>query len=147
MIDWTDPKCQISKHFTVKEAIWFPQWNRLANLSDGLTDSVKQNLINMFQIMDVVREFIGKPINVHVAYRSEAYNSLVRGAKSSAHKALDNCAAVDWDAGEVCEDTRQKLMPMLEQWGLRMEDNGVDSHWIHLDNRPLLPGGHRYFKP
>lgn len=146
-VDWNDPHCKVSKYFTVKEALWLPSWNRMANASDGLDDNVKANLINIFIKMDIVREFLGKPIRVHCAYRPDAYNALVKGAKNSSHKALDDCAAVDWDCNEPCDDTRAKLLPKLEELRLRMEDNGPGAPWVHLDDRTPPPGHPFYFKP
>jgi hypothetical protein len=158
-IDWTDPKCPISSYFTIKEAIWLPRWGRLASVGDGLTEDARSALVLMFQKMDTVREFLGKPIHVHVAYRSIAYNREIGGAPESCHVARREggalLAAVDWDAraladdslGESCDEVRSLLIPKLEQWGLRMEDNGPLSPWIHLDTRPVLPGHSRFFKP
>jgi hypothetical protein len=124
----------------------------MANASDGLDDTVKANLVAMFALMDQVRDLIGQPIHVHVAYRPEAYNKLIGGAPDSAHKAL-NGAAVDWDAnvglsttGANCDQLRVILEPKLESMGLRMERR-PGSNWVHLDNRALLPGGNRFFWP
>ena len=146
-IDWNNPESKISEHFTVKEALWLPGWKRLANEADGLNDTVKTNLIKIFKKMDTVRNFLGKPIKVHCAYRPEEYNKSVKGAAHSSHKADVDSAAVDWDCGENCFETQKKLDPMLEGWELRMENNGSDATWVHLDNREVPPGGKRWFKP
>jgi hypothetical protein len=144
-VDWKDPNSKVSLHFTVKEALWLPQWNRMANESDGLNDTVKANLINIFRKMDDVRDFLGKPIRVHCAYRSKEYNALVKGAPQSSHMADQESAAVDWDCGENCYETQKKLEPKLEGWGLRMENNGPEANWVHLDDHVVPPGGHRWF--
>lgn len=142
-----DPNARISQYFTFKEALWLPRWNRMANPSDGLTQDVINNLVTIFKIMDKVREFIGKPIHVHCAYRPEAYNKLVGGSKASAHMCLNGLAAVDWSVkGIPCETIRQQLIPKLEEFGIRLENNGPDGNWLHVDLRKPGPGG-RYFKP
>jgi hypothetical protein len=156
-IDWSNPQCPISTHFTVHEALWLPSWGRHATVADGLNDAVKANLVSLFAKMDVVRNFINKPIRVHVAYRPPKYNALpsIGGAKHSAHMALDNCAAVDWsadmdgdglDGSKDCDYLRSILLPMLPAWNMRMEKR-PGSNWVHLDDKPLLPGGNRYFLP
>lgn len=158
-IDWTNPDCGISKYFTVKNAIWLPQWNRLANEKDSLGNDAKDALIKLFtEVMDPVRELIGKPIKVHVAFRSPEYNVLIGGAKMSIHMArkYDDgslVAACDWSAdmnqgsiGANCDELKKILMPKLAEMGIRMEDNGPEAGWIHLDNRKPGPGG-RFFKP
>lgn len=141
-IDWTDPKSHVSKHFTVKECIWLPQWNRLANASDGLDDTVKGNLIKLCTTMDKVRELIDRPFNVHCMYRPEAYNKLVGGAVKSAHKFG---RGIDFHISRCsCDDGRAILEKHLEKFGLRMEKN-PGSNWIHLDDMEVLPGKNRYF--
>lgn len=160
--DWLNPALKISKHFTVKDALWLPKWDRLATWQDGLSEDAKQALLFLFAKMDGVREFVGLPINVHVAYRPRAYNSLVGGSRHSSHVARMEeigsagalIAAVDWSAdtgdgspGECCDTLRAAIAPKLETWGLRMEDNPTGSPWIHLDTRPVLPGHQRYFLP
>lgn len=144
MTDWTNPKEKVSKYFTVKECLWLPQWNRLANESDGLNEEIKANLIKLCMKMDLIREFVGEPINVHVTYRPEAYNALIHGAKGSVHI---QGMAMDFDVqGLDCDAARAKLMSKLDELELRMEDL-PGSSWVHLDVSPLKLGGHRFFKP
>lgn len=38
------------------------------------------------------------------------------------------------------------MLPVLDAWKIRMEDNGEGATWIHLDNRKPGPSG-RYFPP
>ena len=154
MIDWGNPHCKISNYFSVGEAIYLPSWNRLANINDGLNDDAKNSLLFMFQKMDQIRELLNVPIIVHVAFRSVAYNCLVKGALNSSHIArATNIAAVDFhplleadNQVEKCNLGRAIIMPDLEYLGLRME-NGDNNPWIHLDCHPLPNGGSRFFKP
>lgn len=143
MIKWTDLTYKISSFFTVKEALWFPQWSRIAVEKDGLGPVQKANLEILFKKMDKVRELFGKPITVHVAFRSYSYNKLVKGAAQSSHV---TGMAVDFHVnGITCDDARAKIVPHLEEWGMRCE-NLPGSSWVHLDIRPVGPGG-RFFKP
>jgi len=147
IIDWTNPDQKISTYFTVKDAIWLPKWNRLANDSDGLNADVKMALLAFFAKMDVVRAFFNKPIIVHCAFRPFAYNKLVYGAKRSAHLCNGPWAACDFHiVGVTCDAARKLLVPKLEEWGMRCE-NKFGSNWIHLDNKPLEPRGNRFFIP
>jgi uncharacterized protein YcbK (DUF882 family) len=142
-INWNDPASKISDHFTVKDALWLPTWNRMASANDGLDEAVKTSLIALFKQMDVVRDFFGKPIIVHVTYRPDAYNKLIGGAPASSHV---RGMAVDFHVvGVNCDDARAKIVPMLEAWGMRCE-NLPGSSWVHLDMRAAGPGGH-FFKP
>lgn len=143
MIDWSNPNEKISDHFTVRESIWLPSWNRMATPEDGLNDEVNENLIYLFHAMDKIREFIAKPIRVHVAYRPVEYNREIGGARASAHIIGK---AVDWDCGEFCDETRMRLISMLKVWDVRME-NRQGSNWVHIDTMPVVDGGNRYFYP
>lgn len=161
MINWTDPTCPVSRYFSVREAISFPRWNRLATATDGLDDAAKGALVDLFSRMDAVREVLGAPILVHVAFRSLEYNALIGGAKFSPHIARmikepegdTPVAAVDFDAdlGESdqaanCDMIRRICLPKLTAWGMRMEDK-PGSIWVHLDTKPVPFGGRRCFIP
>lgn len=133
-----------SKYFTWKEALWLPRWNRAATTEDGLTDEIVASLIHTFQWMDKVRIFLGKPINVHVAFRPVKYNAEVGGAPNGMHP---KGKAVDFSvAGYSCDEVKDKLKAKLVEWNLRMEDNGQGAGWVHLDDREPGPAG-RFFKP
>ena len=150
MVDWNDPKSNISNHFTVREALWLPSWQVMHIPSD----EEKANIIAQAQKMDLVREFLGVPLHVHCwirpvlnnpqsPYHGQDYNLLVHGAKGSVHMVG---LATDYDAaGMNCDDVRAKLEPKLEEFGLRME-RWPGSNWVHNDSKEPLPG-HRYFIP
>ena len=158
-VDWKNPSDKVSSYFTVKEVLWAPQWNRIQNESDGLTDESKQALFKFFnETMDKVREYLGKPVHVHISYRSSAYNKLIGGANKSAHTARNDSqygliAACDFHAdmgensiGSNCDKIKKMMLPVLDAWKIRMEDNGEGATWIHLDNSKPGPSG-RYFPP
>lgn len=148
-IDWSDINSPLGRHFKVKDAIWLPQWNRAATEEDGLTEEIKNNLIETFSKLDTIRDYIGKPIKVHVAFRSTEYNALVKGAKASSHllgKAIDWSAHMGEDSlGADCDKIKELLEPCLEEWKLRLEDNGLGATWIHIDTAKVI--SKRYFKP
>jgi hypothetical protein len=106
--------------------------------------------------MDLIREFLGVPIHIHCWIRpilnnpnsehnGQDYNAFVKGAKNSAHKIG---SAVDFNAiGDKCIDTINKILHnnKLEELDLRMENNGPDPSWVHLDSFPVIT--RRYFNP
>jgi hypothetical protein len=151
-INWFDPAALISRHFSVHEALWLPKWGRLASAEDGLNDHVKEQLVRLADLMDEVRELLGVKVIVHCWYRPKRYNELTHGASGSAHQCEGDWAAIDFhvrfEGCEVpasCSRARAALLPKLAEIGLRMENNGPDAVWIHLDTRP--PVHSRYFKP
>lgn len=148
-VDWSAAACPVSQHFSVRECLWLPTWKRLAVESDFNDPAmpwvtVCSNLYAFMQRMDVVRDWLGCAINVHVTARPPAYNLLIGGAKGSAHK---EGKAVDWSPAEgPCVDTIARILGLLEAWDMRCENNGPFPSWIHLDCRAPGPAG-RYFKP
>ena len=150
MIDWTNPDCQISSNFKVKDALWLPTWSRLANESDGLTDAIKENLIHLCAKMEGIRAFLGnRPIFVHCMFRPTAYNAIIGGAPHSAHLTGQ---AIDFHIDKLsdnkgCDSIRALLVPKLAEFNIRMEDvsDKTNRNWVHIDE--IEPRGNRYFKP
>lgn len=145
-----DPSVKISKHFTYREALWLPLWNRISIERDGLTQEVINTLKYFLGThMDAVREFYAQPLLIHCCYRPRLYNHTIGGAQNSAHMALDtNIAAIDFHVeGMTCEAARALIIPQLKSFGLRLEDNGVNANWLHLDNREPSSEFSRFFKP
>lgn len=143
-MNWSDPNAKIANNFTMKEALWLPQWNRMATEKDGLGPQQKANLIAVFKVMDTIRSILNKPITVHVAYRSYSYNKLIGGAARSSHV---EGMAVDFSVkGMSCDAVRAILVPRLEELQIRCEDL-PGSNWVHIDIRQVGVGGRRFFKP
>ena len=148
-IDWTNLSAKISKHFTVKEACWLPSWQVIHIPSED----EKANILKQAAKMDLIRDFLGVPINIHCWIRpilnnpasehnGQDYNALVKGAKNSAHKIG---LATDYDAsGLNCDDVRARLVPKLEEWEIRME-RMPGGNWVHNDCASLV--AYRYFNP
>lgn len=143
------PEDKLTRYFTYKEALWLPSWNRMASEIDGLDPLVIHRLKNLFTLMDSVREYFNAPIHVHCAYRPKEYNALVNGAKMSAHLAdRDMLAAVDFDVKDMtCERAIARILNsnLLDTLKMRMENNGPNPSWIHLDTKPCAKD--RYFTP
>lgn len=140
---WTKPESKIANYFTVKDALWLPTWGRMSLEKDGLGPIQKANLCVLFYKMDSVRNLFGKPIVVHVSFRSKSYNKEIGGAQNSSHI---QGMAVDFHVqGMDCDMARLAIVPKLEEWGMRCE-NLKGSSWVHLDIRDPGPGG-RYFIP
>lgn len=156
-----DPKAKISKYFTYKEALWLPSENRMATEADGVTPEVVENLKNLFSKMDLVRELLGKPVMTHITFRTLAYHlgiyerinakrkaqglPEVKVPMGSAH--LKGKACDFHVVGMTCDEVVEKLKDKLEEFGMRMEDNGLGADWVHLDISPVGASGKRFFKP
>lgn len=148
-IDWSNPKCKISKYFTVKEALFLPSWGIMHTPSE----EEKTNIIKLANKMDMVRELFNSAISVHCwirpilnnpnsKYHNQDYNAFVNGAKKSAHKLGK---AIDFHISNIsCDDVRTTLISRLEEFGIRME-NIPGGTWVHIDCDDVIT--ERYFKP
>jgi hypothetical protein len=157
------PKDKISKYFTYKEALWLPQENRMATEADGVDEAVLGNLKVLFGKMDLIREFLGKPIIAHICFRTMAYHLNLYKQINEKRKAQGLAElkvpmgsghlygqAFDFHVvGMTCDEVVKKLLDekKLEEWGLRMEDNGAGANWVHIDTKPVGASGKRFFKP
>lgn len=149
-IDWKNPTAKISKHFTVHEATYLPSWNVYHTPSE----QEKENIVKLALVMDKIRDYIGKPIIIHVWIRpilnspghekhGQDYNLFVKGAKMSAHK---TGLGVDWHAKDYsCDYVRRLLQQKLEEFNIRVEDL-PGSNWVHTDIKTPV-NNNRYFKP
>jgi len=151
MIDWNDPKSQITEHFTVHDATYLPTWQ----IYHQPSDVEKQNIITTAGKMELVRQELGRPLLAHCwirptsvncpgsAYHGRNYNALVGGAKNSPH--IDG-EAVDFNpVAMTCGDARAVLLPKLEEFQIRMEN--IEGNWVHIDTRQPLAGHPRFFRP
>lgn len=141
MINWEDESCKVTPNFSVRECLRLPQWNRLADETDGLNDDIKGNLVILCEVLEKVRAVLQTPIHVHCMYRPARYNKLVGGASASAHM---KGMAIDFDTnpGMSLEAAKARIRPLLERYGLRME-KGTDT-WIHLDTNHPGPSGREF---
>lgn len=143
ILDWNNPDSMVSKYFSVKSCLYLPTWKRMATEADGLNDTVKSNLMTLCAKMDQIRELLGFPINIHCAYRPPEYSKLVGGTDHDVHT-MGMAIDFDGDPHMTCDEIKAKLLPLLEEMGLRMEDNGAGSHWVHLDTHAVVHN--RFFK-
>lgn len=151
-INWSDPKCPISTHFTVGEATRLPS----SNCYHIPSPEEQVNILRMAEVLEKIRTIVGKPLKVHVwirpnkvncptsTFNGEDYNAKIGGAKKSAHITGE---AVDWGVmGTSCDAVRTILISKLQDLGARMEDL-PGSTWVHIDIRKPGPSGHRFFVP
>ncbi len=138
MPDFTDESDQITPHFKVKDALFLHNWNRLATEDDG-ADFAK--LTVLCQKMEEIRTLLGCPINVHNMFRSQKYNQEQGIKPDDAHSQNVAC---DFDCNETMSiaDVQAKLLPELENLGIRMENNTAT--WTHIDLREPGPSGRHF---
>ena len=154
MINWNDPKCKISKYFTVHEATFLPSW-RIYHLP---SDEEKEEIVKLAKVLDKLREKLNKPFIVHCWMRPKKVNcqssprhgqdyNVFIGSRSTKSGHIFG-QAVDFHVSGMagpngCNLVRQEIMPELEKLDIRMED--IQGGWVHIDTKPV--GHKRFFRP
>lgn len=141
MIDWTNPKSQVTTHFTVRDLCWLHNWNRLATAEDGVDFDKLMDLANT---LEAVRAILGCPMNAHCGFRSAAYNIEQKILLPTGKDVHQMSIAFDFDCGAKLsiEQVKVQLVPHLEALGIRLEFGTTT--WAHVDKRAPGPSG-RYF--
>lgn len=75
---------QLSKHFTLEE-FTFSQTAVRKNIDNTPTPEALDNLFRTANLMEQVRELLGKPIHISSGYRGPQLNKAIGGSKTSAH--------------------------------------------------------------
>lgn len=123
------------KHFTPKEIL---------NGRD-VPDDLLDNIIPTVKVLDVLREWYGKPIYINSTYRDKDYNKAVGGKPKSLHLEFN---AIDFSIKN--HNDLQKLYDKLNEWD--GTDNlfemlpkkrgnfgiGLYPTFIHLDTRSYI---------
>jgi len=126
-------------NFKWKEALLCPQWG----VHVIPTKVQYYNLIKMFKKLQLIRDYLGRPITVTSGLRPVVYNKLIGGARFSAHKLG---LAVDFVVKGMKPDrVRREIKKLMNEYQFRIEDLRGSS-WIHIDDRWVFEG-RNYFKP
>lgn len=141
MPDWTNATDSVTEHFSVSDALMLHNWSRLATEADG-ADFDK--LTTICQKLEEIRTVLGCPMNIHCIFRSTAYNleqNILPPTGKDVH-AMNLAADFDANGHLTIQEVKDKLEPLLEQLGIRLEF-GTTS-WVHVDLHAPGPSG-RYF--
>lgn len=139
-IDWTNPACAVSDHFSVKDCIWLGHLGRLANELDGLDSRLKERLIETCEMAENIRSVLDRPLRVTSMYRPPEYSVSVGGSEHDVHT---RGIAIDfYPIGMEIAEAKKILRPHLASLGIRME-RGTDV-WIHIDSHEPGPSGREF---
>lgn len=141
MINWSDPDCNVTDHFTVGDCIWLPHWRRLANETDGFDKSMESEILQTCEMAEEIRAIVNCPMRVTSMFRPKTYSPLVGGNEHDVHtKGL----AIDFTTvPTIAIDAAKSLLrPHLAALNIRME-KGTPT-WIHIDRREVGPSGREF---
>jgi hypothetical protein len=141
MINWTDPDCQVSEHFTVKDCLWLATWGRLATEDDGFDLSMQNTILKTVQMAEDIRAILGVPMSVTSMFRPSGYSPIVGG---TAHDVHTRGEAIDFttEPNLSIEDAKSLLRPKLEELGIRLEKGTTT--WCHCDSHAVGPSGREF---
>lgn len=122
-----DKNITLSKYFTWAEALWLPKVSAFALPNQEQIS----NIINMAQALDKVREFYGKPINIHSWLRTPEYNRIIGGARQSQHMIG---AAVDFSITGIAPSKIQDELEKRKDIWPYIGEKGTPT-WVHVDLR------------
>lgn len=153
-IKWSDHLSMITKDISVGETLLLKSWNVFHRPSE----QEKKNIVHLAEILQNISDRLSlqpvihcwiRPISVNcpgTKYHGKNYNLYVGSkANSSLHipgRAVD-FHMVGYVGIKKCNEVRSKILPMLEEFNIRMEDN--NGNWIHIDTGIVI--SKRFFKP
>lgn len=125
---------QLSKYFTIEELI-SSQTAARKKIDNTPTAEHTENLRELCQLADKVREFLGHPMLVSSGYRSAKLNAAIGGSKISAHmrgEAMDFTCPGFGTTKEVFEALKKSGID-FDQLILEYPDSqGGMASWVHL---------------
>lgn len=153
-IQWANHKSMITPDISVGETLMLKSWN----VHHIPSDQEKKNIVHLAEILQNISDRLSlqpmihcwiRPISANcpgTKYHGKNYNAYV-GSKANSSLHIPG-RAVDFHMNgylgtKKCNEIRSKILPMLEEFNIRMEDN--NGNWIHIDTGIVI--SKRYFKP
>lgn len=121
---------RLSPHFTLEEMTYSDTANRLKIHNIPNTQAVKNLGYLAHNLLEPLREYLGKPIVITSGYRGEILNRKVGGSKTSQH--LYGQAVDIWVSGI----SPQLLYEKIKQSGLDYDqlilEKTRNAEWVHI---------------
>jgi len=174
-IDWENPSCKISEHFTVKDAVYLNSWKAYHKPSEEQKQAMVSIALGIDKAVDAVGQELGKPmqVNVHAFIRPEVancpespfngqdynkwiYENLVWKDLTSAQKAEKRVPQSPHRTGNAVDFhligfegpegcAKVRAMLLPHLESLGLRMEDAQGGWVHLDNLPVKFA--RFFKP
>ena len=116
---------QMSKNFK-KSEFW---------CKDGtdVPDELMDNLRELVENLQIIRDYIGKPIRVISGYRSPKYNRRIGGARKSQHMTAK--AADLRVSGMSPRELREVIITLIKEGKIKKGGVGLYTSFVHYDVR------------
>lgn len=95
---------------------------------------VEQNIEELLEVLDDLREFYGKPIRITSGFRCAELNRLVRGVSTSAH--IIGYAADLRPVGDTFENFKASVLKWLKKNRVKFDqciiERNKNTQWVHF---------------
>ena len=137
----------MAKYFTLAEMLKSEtaEKNKIQNIPSV---EEEQNIEELLEILDGLREFYGKPIRISSGFRCTELNKLVGGSPTSAH--VIGYAADLQPVGDTFENFKASVLEWLDKSGVKFDqciiERSKSAQWVHfgLYNRKGQQRGQRF---
>tara|TARA_R110000765_G_scaffold423083_1_gene531469 strand:+ start:559 stop:942 length:384 start_codon:yes stop_codon:yes gene_type:complete len=102
------------------------------NCNDGtpVPEEYYENVQDLMDNLDVIREHFGYPINVNSGYRTPDYNKAIGGAKNSQHL---TASAADIRLNVTPSVVQKAIKQLMEDGKIKKGGLGIYSNFTHYD--------------
>lgn len=129
----TKLKLTMAKYFKAAEMLKSEtaEKNKIQNTP---SDEVEQNIEELLEVLDGLREHYGKPIKITSGYRCAALNKLVGGSPTSAH-VIGYAADLQPVQGSF-EEFKASVIDWLDKSGVKFDqciiERNKNTQWVHF---------------
>ena len=124
-LDWQNPRCYVSKYFTVAEVTKYDR-RRIPQINS----EAERNILKLAKELDKVRDAWGHPLGVTSWYRPEPINAQQGGVSGSKH-----CYGLAADIYPLAGGSVQDLQRWLDHRWLDALGYGARIGFVHVDCR------------
>jgi uncharacterized protein YcbK (DUF882 family) len=111
-----------------------------------MPDSARANIVALVeQVLDPVREKLGKPIRVNSGYRCPRHNEEVLGVRNSQHMKGEAADIAPVDSGQVKVESLERMVEMIKRNG-KWDQMIVYPTFIHVSWKRNGPNRHQVIR-
>lgn len=123
----------MAKYFTVAEMLKSETADK-NKIKNTPSVEVEENIEELLEVLDDLREFYGKPIRISSGFRCTELNKLVGGSSTSAH--VIGYAADLQPIGDTFENFKAEVLRWLDKSGVKFDqciiEKSKSAQWVHF---------------
>lgn len=123
----------MAKYFTLAEMLKSETADK-NKIKNKPSVEVEENIEELLEVLDDLREFYGKPIRISSGFRCTELNRLVGGSPTSAH--VIGYAADLQPIGDTFENFKAEVLRWLDKSGVKFDqciiEKSKSAQWVHF---------------